>query len=220
MRSHFRRFALLIFALAALSGEIRSQSQDPRIEVGGQLTVLHFRDFKRFDQTSQTTIPLVTNPTDAGGGVRGIYNLTRHLSLDGEVDFFPSSDVDKGGRKTLGLVGLKAGRRFESFGLFAKGRPGVMRVGRVARCPNEFRLEGCGFSAETAFALDAGGVLEFYPSRRTVVRFDAGDLMVFYPNRLLVRLVNEPGGPGALNVFLSNRNSHNLRLGVGFSIRF
>lgn len=217
---YFRRFASLIFVLTSISAEVRSQSQDPKIEVGGQLTIIHFRDFKRFDLSRQTTIPIVTNPTDAGAGVRGLYNLTPHLALDGEIDFFPATDVDKGGRKTLGVLGLKAGRRFESFGLFAKGRPGFMRLGRVARCPDQLRLDGCGFLAERTFALDAGGVLEFYPSRRIVVRFDAGDLMVFYPNRLLVLLINEPGGPGPEDVFLSSRASHNLRLGVGFSVRF
>jgi len=55
-------------------------------------------------------------------------------------------------------------------------------------------------SGETRFALDLGGVIEFYPSRRFVLRVDLGDTVIRN---------SQPG-----------RTSHNFQFGAGIGIRF
>jgi len=61
-------------------------------------------------------------------------------------------------------------------------------------------------------ALDVGGVVEYYPSRRTILRLDLGDTVVRY---------------AGIPVFDSNRGlinvteyQHNFQAGAGFGFRF
>jgi hypothetical protein len=59
-------------------------------------------------------------------------------------------------------------------------RPGVMFIGEVTSgfdCSRSGSVTTCNPSHNN-FALDAGGVLELYPSSRTIIRFDAGDTIV------------------------------------------
>ena len=61
------------------------------------------------------------------------------------------------------------------------------------------------------FALDLGGGLEFYPSRRTFVRFDAGDRLVRFE------------GPALSNDFEPIEESfysHDFRFSLGGGVRF
>ena len=61
------------------------------------------------------------------------------------------------------------------------------------------------------FALDAGGVLELYPSSRTIVRFDAGDT--------IVRIRNATAGVIG-NPTTTTDTTHNFQFSVGFGYRF
>jgi hypothetical protein len=61
------------------------------------------------------------------------------------------------------------------------------------------------------FALDAGGVLELYPSARTIIRFDAGDTIVRIRNATAGILA----GPTATSDI-----THNFQFSVGFGYRF
>jgi hypothetical protein len=64
------------------------------------------------------------------------------------------------------------------------------------------------------FSMDIGGVLEFYPSRRMIVRFDVGDTIV---NRRAASFILTDG------VFVGRRwnyATHNLQLGAGIGFRF
>jgi hypothetical protein len=61
------------------------------------------------------------------------------------------------------------------------------------------------------FAFDAGGVLEFYPSSRAIVRLDAGDT--------IVRIRNAT--PGVLgSPVATSDTTHNFQFSVGFGYRF
>src|SRR5437588_11616 len=66
------------------------------------------------------------------------------------------------------------------------------------------------------FSTEVGGVVEFYPSRRIVMRFDAGDTMIHY-GRLPQPLVTDIGSP---SIDTSARVTHNFQLisGVGFRL--
>ena len=80
-------------------------------------------------------------------------------------------------RRLEGFVGPKIGVRGGKFGAFAKVRPGFAHlidkglgcVGEVCALVLLARPE-----YHPEFALDLGGVVEFYPTERTVARFDLG----------------------------------------------
>jgi hypothetical protein len=134
---------------------------------------------------------LTLNPehTEPGLGGRFTYNLNKHVALEAAGYFFPHScQFCSTGRITEGLFGVKAGKRFQKWGIFGKARPGLASLSK-----GSFTLVPIGgggvfpFRVEsrrlTNFALDVGGVLEFYPSRRIVTRFDFGDTMIRFGQR-------------------------------------
>jgi len=110
-----------------------------------------------------------------GAGARFLYNLWPAVALDTEVVRYPE--------KTSALLGTKAGFRRARFGVFGKSRFGLWHFRR------------------SYFAIDLGGVLEYYPSSHTVVRLDVGDTIIFYRGTQLGTV-------------------HNFQPGIGFSYRF
>jgi hypothetical protein len=178
MRSRFVFVAAAILLSTALVSPALAQSGRPAFEVGGQTTLL------RLDDSGTTT---------AGIGGRFTMDLTSWLAIDAEVDFFPRDtfEVDPGvadaalvsykRRRTDVLGGVKIGQRFGRFGLFGKVRPGFTRLtDRGINCDGEM----CALMLlarpeyRTEFALDLGGVVEVYPTRRLVARFDFGDVLI------------------------------------------
>jgi hypothetical protein len=110
-----------------------------------------------------------------GPGVRFFVNFTNAIALDTEVARYPG--------KTSAVFGAKIGHRLNRFGVFGKTRFGLWHF------------------TESYFAADLGGVVEYYPTRRTTVRIDAGDTVIYY------------GGVRLGTV-------HNFQPGIGFSYRF
>lgn len=138
---------------------------------------------------------LLSNPVEAGVQITGAHlhkideapvgiggriflNFTNAAALDAEVTKYRS--------RTSALVGLKSGWRAERIGLFGKIRGGMWHfdgaLGNVA-------------------AMDFGGILEYYPSKRAAVRIDLGDTILFY----------RPPQLGTV---------HNFQPGLGLSFRF
>jgi len=239
-----RRFHLTSFILAAgllfsAAATARAQDGEPRWEVGGQLTGFHVTN----GSASATNIVICIQApcpvtittadhraTELGFGGRVGYGLGRHVTLEAEGNFFPregsvTDDEFTGGRKVQGLFGVKAGRRFESFGVFAKARPGFVhfgagdlqaRGGCIAIFPPPlscFDVEGSG---RTDFAFDLGGVVELYPSARTIIRFDAGDTVL----RSGSHNVPVRTAPFDVVVPVPDRTTHNFQGSVGFGFRF
>ncbi len=63
--------------------------------------------------------------------------------------------------------------------------------------------------------MDVGGVVEFYPSRNTVIRIDAGDTIIRYGTfRTLVFL------PGQPVIERAPETRHTFQLVTGFGFRF
>ncbi len=235
-------FAVVLAAsiLVSDSREARAQTDAGRWEVGGQLY-----DFDATNGTATVSrispcqippCPVTTTTTEQrrhepGFGARLGYGFGRYVTAEGEVNFFPRdrglTDADfTGGRKLQGLFGVKAGRRYESFGLFAKARPGFVNFseGDLEQRPNTGCLAivppplGCFESrGRTDFALDVGGVVELYPSARTVIRFDAGDTILF-TGAHRVPLTRGLFYDAAVPV--AGETSHNFQGGVGFGFRF
>ena len=207
--------------LAIVNGTARCQSepqsQPSRIEVGGLVSVLSIKD-------AQGLTDLFPR-TEFGFGGRVSYNLNSHVALEAELNLFPR-DFRKfttnftGGRMAEGLFGLKVGKRKNKFGIFGKFRPGFESSGHaeIPRFPNGDGPDPqnpFGFERirATQFALDVGGVVELYPSRRTIVRFDVGDTIVRYPGILFT---NFPSGALTKETVYS----HTLQFSVGVGFRF
>ena len=130
------------------------------------------------------------------------------------MNVFPKDDVFSlwGGRRIQFLSGFKVGGRLDGFGLFGKLRAGFMRFGKVFDCPGG---TGCHASGRAAPSLDAGGVLEVYPSRRTILRFDAGDTIIRY--RDLTRVMTSE--PVDIVFSIHSGTRHNFQFSAGVSFR-
>ena len=200
---------------------LTSHPQAPvsKIELGAQFT--SFRLFPPPQEGFQTA-----SVTEPGVGGRLTYNLNRRIAIDSEINFFPNKNIFQfaGEGRALQLqIGVKAGKRFRNFGVFAKARPGFLSIGRVFFYEPGASLDtGFGFSIPNAridrrthFTTDLGAVVEFYPSRRTIVRFDAGDTLVRYSQSF------EPINfdPAHLTT-VPARIKHNFQFAAGIGWRF
>lgn len=209
-----------------------AQSDERKFEAGGQFS---------FFGSPTRTVTVTTNGLSiaadrelaVGFGGRLGYNLSRYLAFEAEVNFFPRDRDLEGGRKIQSVFGLRAGKRFEKFGIFAKARPGFVHSskGNYELIPGAL----CGaisppsitcFSAvsRTNFAFDLGGVFELYPSKRTIIRFDTGDTLIRHGSRSVVAVQPAPPGtlvPARLVVIpVASDTSHNFQMAVGFGFRF
>jgi len=187
---------MMIFALNIQ--EALAQSDEGSFEVGGQFSRIRLPIL-----TGATTIFPCINPpcpvmtsvaagceTEPGFGGRLGYSFSRHVGVEAEANFFLRNRHLEGGRKTQGLFGAKVGKRFATVGLFAKARPGLVRFSKgdyqqVGACIAVFPPPiGCFEPTDkTNFAFDLGGVVEWYPSKHTIVRLDAGDTIIRFGNR-------------------------------------
>jgi hypothetical protein len=165
-RTSFLAATIVFFLLHSVA---LAQSQElPKFEVAAEFTSLERGDF--------------SDRTEPGFGGRFTYNLNTVFSLEAAGYFFPKEcfNCANNGRVTQAVGGMKVGKRFESWGIFAKVRPGIVSfskgqfdvvpIGPVTPATSFEILR----SRVTSFATDIGGVLEFYPSKRIVTRFDAG----------------------------------------------
>jgi len=209
--------ALVLLCLFFAPGDTRAQATDaPKLEVGVQFSSLTMSEYR--------------NPTEPGVGGRVTYNLTDNIALEAQFDFFPNGQrfrgFRNGGRIAQGLFGVKAGKRFEKFGIFGKVRPGLtsFSAGReetivLPGAPDP--VFGPAFDSiphrETRFATDVGAVLEFYPSRRIVTRFDAGDTIIRYGDTTGA-LLDRTGIVGQFPI--SGEVRHNFQFSAGVGFRF
>lgn len=211
----------VIVVLLSINHSARAQdSEASKIEIGAQFSSL------TLPPPQQATFGVVSGgdvQTEAGFGARFGYNLTNYLALEAEGNFFPHrnfANSSSGGRILQGQFGVKAGKRFNRFGIFAKARPGFVSFSDVLTVVGQgtFEFEGQQFTfprieprRKTYFSTDVGAVLEFYPSRRILARFDAGDTIIRYGRQDELGLVGlSPSVP---------RNGHNFQLSAGIALR-
>src|ERR1041385_3473572 len=160
--------------------KIVSDEKVPSYEIGGQVFASGSRDL------------------GYGGGLGGrfTYNLNNYVAFDSEVDFFLPDEGPP--YATQGLFGIKAGKHTKHVGVFAKVRPGFQTNFVVNQ------------REQAQFALDVGGVAEFYPNRHLVLRLDAGDVMIPFGNKVV--------GEGLFTHRLGT--THNFQASLGVGIRF
>jgi len=236
----FAALTVVLFIFPNLSG-VSAQTDDPMFEVGAQFSTM---DLSIGRATTLTIFPCLVAPCpgienssgrrtmEPGFGGRFGFNFNHYFAVEAETNIFPRDREFDGGRKLQLVAGVKAGRRFDKLGVFAKARPGFVRLSRgdyrfgSGGCPTVFPPPiGCYVPvAKTNFAFDAGGVVEVYPSSRTIIRFDAGDTMIRYGPRI-VPVVIDPGGGSTsfarvVAVPAPAQTVHNLQLSAGFGFRF
>jgi hypothetical protein len=211
-----RLFALLFgLTLLLICSPARGQQGEPStVEVGAQFTSLTL------------TPPAVKR--EVGVGARVTYNLNRNFALEAEGNYLPSGSTwgfTPGGSIRQGQFGVKAGKRWNRFGIFFKARPGFVSfdgtfVPRIKGFVTSFN--GLSFPIydfdhivkTTHFSMDLGGVIEAYPSRRVIVRFDAGDTIIHFGPHDELDFSRTPEffrAPGF--------TTHNFQLSTGVSFR-
>lgn len=157
-----------------------------------------------------------TEDASKGLGARFGYNLNDHFAIDAETSFFPRRHLGNSqtGQNVQGFVGLKAGARLKYVGLFAKARPGVMFIGESVSgfdCDAREGFRVCR-PEHNHLALDAGFVVEVYPTSRAIIRVDVGDTIV----RFKTAGRNVFDGTQTSSTFIS----HNPQASIGFGYRF
>jgi outer membrane protein with beta-barrel domain len=228
MSSSFMR-TLFLVTLAMVLVCTTSKAQDsetPKFEAGVQFTVLNVNQPTPVFNCCVILFPDHSNSYWTSGiGGRLTYNFNKFLAAEATVNYFPDSRIDPvffralpEGKIYQGQFGVKAGKRFDRVGIFAKARPGFVGFTEANQLVNStppitftsFRVE-----KETYFSMDVGGVVEFYPSRNTVIRIDAGDTIIRYGTfRTAGFIQSQPvleRGP---------QTRHNFQLVTGFGLRF
>ncbi|HEX7317165.1 MAG TPA: outer membrane beta-barrel protein [Pyrinomonadaceae bacterium] len=210
-------FTLNALALVLLlcNQTARAQEQDaPKLEIGVQYSSLSF-DLPSFGGTE----------TGVGVGGRITYNLTDYFAVEAEGNLSPStipSGYVTGGASQQMQFGAKVGKRWRRFGLFAKARPGFVSFGDTLTptASTTSQLPFAQFERErkTHFSMDVGGVLEFYPSRRMLVRFDAGDTIIRYGEHPELQPI--PLGIGLGIAAAPSEVQHNFQFTAGVGFRF
>ncbi len=174
--------AVCLLMLSPLAHTVAfAQSDTLKMEVGAQYSLLNFDTFGLTERRRN----------ESGFGGRFTYNFNKYVAAEAQVDFFPREDIERigainvlqFGRKTLGVFGMKAGVRGTRLGVFGKARPGFIHFSDVPSFGCVAIVGPCPQPAKTNFAFDLGGVVEYYPSRRAVLRFDAGDTIIHHQSR-------------------------------------
>jgi hypothetical protein len=191
---------------------------------------------RRFEIGVQFTSLMRSGDGDRNGfGARAGYDFAtfkngRYVATaEAEINYLPGdrflgfSAVGIGsrrdGRVLQGLFGAKVGRKFEKFGVFAKARPGFVQYSRgiqnAGGTSSNIRFTT---DSETNAALDVGGVLEFYPTKRITTRFDAGDTIVRFKQRSATGFdfFNEQ----FVTEILRKEYKHNFQFSAGIGFRF
>jgi hypothetical protein len=220
-RNRFLAVVVSVLCMSCCLLEAQAQSADvPKYEVAAEFTSITKPDFDG-------------GGTEPGFGGRFTYNLKKSVAVEAVGYFFPHKcqfglcPSNNRGNITEGLFGVKAGKRFDKWGIFAKGRPGVVSfseghsgyiaTGQGGAFPFVFQQ-----NRGTNFAFDAGGVVEFYPSKRLVTRFDAGDTLIHYRARTENFLVFDQI-TGAVSSFPFRRPAetrHNFQFAASVGFRF
>ena len=212
------RTRFLIALTCVLLGQtlVLAQTSDlPKYEIAGEFTTMNRDNF--------------AGGTEAGVGARFTFNLNKTVSLETAAYHFPRTcfSCEHNGTVTEVFGGLKVGKRFEKWGIFAKGRPGIASFSRGAftvvpaagppSFPFDFELHRV-----NSFAVDTGGVVEFYPSKHIVTRFDVGDTIIHFSERRFNQIVSDFTG-NTFTIFpitVPAKTTHNFQFMASVGFRF
>lgn len=194
----------LVATLVLLSTMGRALAEEGRIEIGTHLA---------------TTSRHELDTTDLGFGGRFGFRASSLLGIEAELTFYPSdapAGLPVSTSRLEGLFGVRIGPRFDRFSIFGKVRPGVVRFGSAPEPVACILIYPPPLSCvlaegQTVAALDLGGGIEVYPTKRSLLRVDVSDLLLRYPGPA----INREG-----EVFTDRFWGSNLRLTFGAGLRF
>jgi hypothetical protein len=163
--------------------------------------------------------------TESGTDVRGSshlysgpsgtydYNVSSKIALEGDVSYitgYQRGEYTDEGHEWLVAGGLKAGWRFQKFGIFGRLAPGFASFDRgigIAPSPTSAFV----FSRRTHFALQDGATFEYYPSPHSVVRLEAGQTLLSEFDQVILR------HPSVEETTIGHVAQHlSLKLAVGY----
>ncbi|HJX92727.1 MAG TPA: hypothetical protein VJ372_19685 [Pyrinomonadaceae bacterium] len=212
-----RLLILAIMTVFVVTFQALSQTQDPpRYEIAAEFTTLN-----REASNGARVEP--------GLGARFTFNFNKNVAIEGamHISFNDCPTCTITGRYGDLFAGVKAGKRFKSWGIFAKARPGDVNLGAQkieivqtgTSGPFPFEIRGRGVDN---FAFDVGGVVEFYPSRRIVTRFDAGDTIIHLSSTTSDGLRFDPatGSYTIVPVLTPARTTNNFQFMASVGFRF
>jgi Outer membrane protein beta-barrel domain len=211
-----RSMQLVFVCLLLVNSSAFAQSQDvPKYEIAGEFTTLERDNFGG-------------KKAEPGVGARFTYNLNEIFAFEAAGYLYPEKCSSCGGRMSQFVAGVKVGKRFGKWGIFAKARPGLVSLSRAEINLVGINPPGSAVPIEvevnriTNFAVDVGGVVEYYPSRRFVTRFDVGDTIVHFRSRTTNFLgFDFPSNSATLiPVFRPARTTHNFQFIASFGYRF
>jgi hypothetical protein len=202
----------LTFGVGYRLGKLREISpEEPvsgKLEIGPQFTTTLIE--RRISATGVQTEP--------GVGGFASYLVYRFLYADGALIYYPrgaTPGFQDGGTLFEGLFGLKGGIRRDRLGLFGKVRPGFARSSSVV---TGFTSSG-GSVRETldtyhTFAVDFGGVIEIYTTKRQLIRVDVGDTHLYYHTTF----IHNPDG--SVTTLQGGTRQHSIQTSVSYAWRF
>ena len=98
---------VVISSLLLCAASTLAQEKNPRYEVGLHYTALNVTE---------------KSDKDSGLGLRFTYNLNDYLGLEAETNGYLQTREGGGNNETQGLFGVRAGKRSNRYGVFAKVR--------------------------------------------------------------------------------------------------
>lgn len=204
------------------------------VGVGGDGLDLEGFDFlgRQLELGAHFSTLAITGDSDAemepGLGAWLTYNLSNNVALEAELNLFPRNierGIRTGGRIVEGLFGIKAGQHFKNFGIFAKARPGFVSFSFAAveltPLSSSIGVSSSIFQRRgvTHFAMDTGGVFEFYPTNRIITRFDLGDTIIRY-GRQTIQTFSGQSLNAPMIITLGRDIKHNFQFNSGIGFRF
>lgn len=210
------QFLIALMGVLLVQAHVLAQTTDvPKYEVAAEFTSM--------DRNN------VTGGMEAGVGARFTFNLNKTVAFETAVYHFPRTcnTCEHDGTVTEVFGGVKVGKRFEKWGIFAKGRPGVASFSRggfnlvPAPAQPSFPV-AFEFNRVNSFAVDTGAVVEFYPSKRIVTRFDVGDTIIHFSRRQFNSVAFDPSTNtySFFPITRPGKTSHNFQFMASVGFRF
>jgi hypothetical protein len=192
------------FRLGAVRQQTERSPAASRFTAGAQYSLL----------TLVRSFNVVRDESSIGGFFT--WDFSKYVGLDSSVLFFPRkmevADFQQGGRTLQAVGGLRAGVRRGRIGVFAKVRPGIQLFTLTEQSVSATPTEPANLTTSpfADVALDVGGILEFYATRRMVLRLDAGQTVVIYRARTIPTFGQNASVPEF------SANALQVSLGLGF----
>ncbi len=202
----------LTFGVGYRLGKLRESPREGpvsgKLELGPQFTTTVMQ--RRISATGVQTEP--------GVGGFASYQFFRFLSADGSLIYYPRGSMpgfQDGGTLFEGLFGLKGGIRRDRLGLIGKLRPGFARSSQAV---TGFTQNGATvqetFNKYHTFAVDFGGVIEVYTTKRQLIRIDLGDTHLYY------HTTHIQNPDGSITTLKGGMRQHSIQTSFAYAWRF